>query len=443
MTDIIALLQCVDKTLNKTTLRQLAIIVTAILSMTGRVTMLGISRWVGAGGSYRTVQRFFNTSIVWRKLNWLLIGQWLIEEDETVLIAGDETVVTKAGKATYGLDRFFSSLFGKPVPGLAFFALSLISVKRHRSAVVLMEQLTKEQATTRKAVTKSAGKDKPKSKRKRGRPKGSQNKNQRDVNLPVHLQQIQKLLTELLALVGVQAKLAYCVLDGAFGNNNALQMVRRCGLHLISKLRCDAALYLPYDSPQKKRGPRRKYGQRLDYNNLPDRCCVDTKIEGKIRTDIYQMQVWHKKFPDLLNVVVIVKVNLTTHQQAHVILFSSDLSLIWSTLVDYYRLRFQIEFNFRDAKQYWGLEDFMNVNQLPVYNAANLAMFMVNLSQALVQQMQPRIPEFSVNDLKAHFRGRRYVEETLKFLPLPPDPFLIEELFAKVGILGGIHPPAT
>src|SRR5262245_40128432 len=100
MTDIIALLQGVDKTLNKTTLRQLTLIVTAILSMTGRVTMLGISRWAGSGGSYRTVQRFFNSSIVWRKLNWLLIRQWLIEEDETVLIAGDETVVTKAGKAT-------------------------------------------------------------------------------------------------------------------------------------------------------------------------------------------------------------------------------------------------------------------------------------------------------------------------------------------------------
>ena len=38
--------------------------------------------------------------------------------------AGDESVVTKAGKTTHGLDRFFSSLFGKPVPGLAFLAFS-------------------------------------------------------------------------------------------------------------------------------------------------------------------------------------------------------------------------------------------------------------------------------------------------------------------------------
>ena len=37
------------------------IVVLALLSMTGRVTMLNISRWTGQGGSYRTVQRFFNT----------------------------------------------------------------------------------------------------------------------------------------------------------------------------------------------------------------------------------------------------------------------------------------------------------------------------------------------------------------------------------------------
>ena len=55
------------------------------------------------------------------------------------------------------------------------------------------------------------------------------------------------------------------------------------------------------------------------------------------------------------------------------------LSLGYENLIDYYRLRFQIEFNFRDAKQYWGLEDFMSVNERPVYNSANLAMFMFHV----------------------------------------------------------------
>ena len=439
--DIIALLQSVDKSLEPTTLRQLRVIVTAMLSMTGRVTMLGLSRWAGKGGSYRTIQRFYNQTIGWSKLNWLLLQQRLLRKDETLLIAGDETVVTKAGQATYGLDRFFSSLFGKPVPGLAFFAISLISVKRRISSVVVMDQLTKEQSTHPRSRTKPIKPSKTQGKRKRGRPKGSKNKNRREVELPAYLQHIQKLLSDLLRLVGPECKVAYCVLDGAFGHNNALQMVRRCGLHLISKLRSDAALYRPYDGPQKHRGARRKYGQRLDYDQLPSDALVDSCLKDQTRTDIYHLHLWHKRFPDLLNVVIIVKVNLMTHKRAHLILFSSDLSLSWANLVDYYRLRFQIEFNFRDAKQYWGLEDFMNVNQRPVHNAANLAMFMVNVSQALIQPARLHFPQFSVLDLKALFRGRRYVEETLKFLPHPPEPFLIQQLFANIGFLGAIHPP--
>ena len=59
------------------------------------------------------------------------------------------------------------------------------------------------------------------------------------------------------------------------------------------------------------------------------------------------------------------------------VLFSNDLTLASETVIDYYSLRFQIEFNFRDAKQYWGLEDFMNVQETQVNNAANFSLFMV------------------------------------------------------------------
>jgi hypothetical protein len=95
--------------------------------------MLGISRWTDKGGSYRSIQRFFNSPIAWARVNWCFIRHHLLEGEEAILIAGDETVVTKAGKKSYGLDRFFSSLYGKPVPGLSFFSLSLISVKRRQS----------------------------------------------------------------------------------------------------------------------------------------------------------------------------------------------------------------------------------------------------------------------------------------------------------------------
>ena len=89
-----------------------------------------------------------------------------------------------------------------------------------------------------------------------------------------------------------------------------------------------------------------------------------------------------------------VKTNLETEAQAHVILFSTDLELAYDKIIKFYSLRFQIEFNFRDAKQYWGLEDFMNVKETAVTNAANLSFFMVNLSYALLQPFRSDNPDY-------------------------------------------------
>jgi putative transposase len=438
MTHIIALFQCVEQTLNTTTLRQLTLIVTAMLSMTGRITMLGLSRWSEKGGSYRTIQRFYNTKIDWSWLNWQMVKQHIWDGQSELLLAGDETIITKAGKQTHGLDRFFSSIAGRVVPSLSFFAISVINPSQRLSSVLKMSQLNREQSTSSKSRSKPKKQPTKQKNGKRGRPKGSRNKNRRDVTLPPHLQHIETLLQEVLALLGKNISVAYCLLDGAFGNNNAVQMVRRCGLHIVSKLRRNSALYLPFTGEQKKRGRHRKYGDRLDFARLPVDFCVSDETSDGIQTRIYHMCCWHKRFADQLNVVVIVKMNLHTKQQAHVVLFSTDLNLAWDKLVEYYKLRFQIEFNFRDAKQFWGLEDFMNVKELPVYNAANLAMFMGNIAQAL-RCSSPDLPQ-TVLDLKARYRGLWYARQLLNYLPEAPDPLFIAEFFAKAAQMGMIHP---
>lgn len=437
--DIIIVLQCLGQCLDKTTLRQLNCIVAAMLAMTGRVTMLGISRWTETGGSYRTIQRFYNSSIAWATVNWILLRHHLLDPLDTILIGGDESIVTKSGQQTYGLDRFFSSLYGKPVPGLSFFCLSLISVNRRTSYPVMMEQGLKE--TPAEPAKKVSGGKSQKPAQPRGRPTGSRNKNRQELEgeMKPYLRHIQTMLHKLWALIGLKLKPIYLVLDGAFGHRHALVMVRQCSLHLVSKLRHDAALYFPYDGPQKKRGARKKYGQKLNYAHLPAHYLKETTVTDGIQTDIFQMTMWHKLFPDRLNVVIIRKTNLKTLAHARVVLFSSDLELAYDKLIDYYHLRFQIEFNFRDAKQFWGLEDFMNVKQTPVYNAANLAMFMVNLSHVLLGHFRPTCPTFSVIDLKAYFRGRKYVLEILKLLPQRPEPIIIDQIFANIAQIGRIN----
>ena len=433
MPDIMVLFACLSHYIEPTPLRQLGRVIEAMLSMSGRVTMRGLSRWSGKGGSYRTIQRFFTTSVHWCQLNFILIRQQLLDADDVLLMSGDHVVVTKAGKATYGLDRFFASLYGKAVPGLCFLSLSLLSVKRRTSYPVVTEQVEKAgEATAQAQPTQKAS-------RPRGRPKGSKNRNRREVTLSPSLRFIQEHIKRLLQQIGEAFKVVYFIFDGELGHHDALQMVRQVGLHLVSKLRYNSALYWPYTGPYAGRGPRRKYGKKLDYRNIPSAYLQATSIEEGIETNIYQMSLWHKKFAEMLNIVVIVKRHLQTHKTAHVVLFSSDLMLGYAPLIDYYRLRFQLEFNFRDAKQYWGLEDFMSVNEKPVYNSANLAMFMVNVSQALIRPMRAQWPAFSVNDLKAWFRGRKYVVETLKLLPEMPDSLFIDQVVSQMAELGRIN----
>src|SRR6476659_8860985 len=98
MLDIIPLLLCLLPEITMTTIRQFSRIALALLAMTGRVTMLGISRWTGTGGSYRTVQRLFASVLPWATLFWLFFRTHLFQTDDVYLLAGDETVVTKAGK---------------------------------------------------------------------------------------------------------------------------------------------------------------------------------------------------------------------------------------------------------------------------------------------------------------------------------------------------------
>jgi putative transposase len=444
--DIVALLQCLQPYVPATTLRQCSRIVRALLVMTGRITMLGMSRWAGPGGSYRTIQRFFATVLPWGLLFWVFFRHHLYCPGDVYLVAGDDVIVTKAGKHTHGLDRFFASLYGKPVPGLAFFTLSLVSVQARRAFPLRVEPVIRSDAEKAASKAKAAAKKvkAPSAKRRPGRPKGSKNKPKADGTLTPELGRIAGWLDALLHLIAGLIPLTYLVLDGHFGNHNALQMARQSHLHLISKLRYDAALYFPYTGPYAGHGPHRKYGDKVDDDDLPMQYLKETTVEGHMQTCIYQMQLLHKEFTQPLNVVIIVKMNLRTQARAHVVLFSSDLALAYASLVDYYGLRFQIEFNFRDAKQYWGLEDFMNVTPTGVTNAANLSLFMVNVAYRLRADVQLYDPDYSVLDLKADWRGYKYVEETIKMLPEKPEPVLFAKILHQVAGLGRIHasPPS-
>jgi len=436
MTEIVALLQSIAPVISTTTLRQLSQVVYGMLISNGRITMLELSRWTETGGSYRTIQRLYHTPILWLQIQWILFTRQFHQTDREYIAAGDEVVFGKAGKETYGLGRFFSSLQNRVIPGLSFFVFSLIDVQERQSYPIQAVQIIKEPKQPKKKE-----KEKPSQTKKRpvGRPKGSKNKKKELPILNPELLRIQPILQAFLAVLKGVLRVRYLVMDGHFGNYPSAWMVLQTGLQLVSKFRSDAALFEPFTGKYCGHGPHPTYGDKVDVRSMKKKYLKADETEAGIRTQIYQATLLNREFVAPLNVVVILKTNLSSQKQAHVILFSTDLELSYQKLYDYYTLRFQIEFNFRDAKQYWGLDDFMNIKKEAVTNAANLSFFMVNFSSVLLRQYRKNNPEFSVLDLKSHYRGYRYVSETIKLLPRKPDGILLTEIFQHIARLGMVH----
>lgn len=430
MSEIIALLVCLEAQLSASTMRQLRQIVQAFLCIPNRATMRGLARWSEKGGSYRSLQRFYQIPINWLILQWILLETWLLRSEGLYLLAGDEVVVSKAGIKTHGVGRFYSSIAQRVIPSLSFLAISVIAVEARQSYPLQIEQLMPS-APKEKA-------SKPSLKRPRGRPKGSKNHAKVAAPLTPTLTLLQKSLAGLKTQIATLA-VKHIILDGKFGNAPSIGLVREAGLHIVSKLRHDAALYFAFTGAKPSRGPTPRYGAKLNLAQLPQTMRLTEQIEGDCRVEIYQMPVYQKEYPELLNVLVIRKTQLKTGKVAQVLLFSTDRRLTAAQIIDYYSLRFQIEFNFRDAKQYWGLEDFMNVSPQAVTNAVNLAFFMVKISQVLLKPYRQRDPQFSVLDLKSQFRAQRYLSETIKLLPFSPEPHLISRIWQRLTRFGAIR----
>jgi len=437
MTEILALLQNIAPVVSATILQQMSHVIYGLLISNGRITMLEISRWTEVGGSYRTIQRWYHSKLLWLQIQWIFFTNQLWKAGHEYIAAGDEVVFGKAGKETYGIGRFFSSLQNRVIPGLSFFTFSVIDVKERQSYPMQAVQMVKE-----KEDKKKKAKQKPSKAEKRpvGRPKGSKNKKDEKPTLSPELLRIQPALQAFLAILKGVLAIKYLVMDGHFGNYPSAWMVLQAGLHFVSKLRCDAALYEPFTGKYRGRGPHPKYGDKVDVHKVKKKYLKSDKVEAGLRTQIYQATLLNKEFAAPINVVIVLKTNLSTQAQAHIILFCTDLKLSYERIYDFYTLRFQIEFNFRDAKQYWGLDDFMNVKEVAVTNAANLSFFMVNFSSILLHRFREINPEFSILDLKSHYRGCRYVTETIKLLPQKPDAILLADIFEQIARLGMVHP---
>ena len=186
---------------------------------------------------------------------WILFTSQLWKAGHEYIAAGDEVVFGKAGKETFGLGRFFSSLQQRVIPGLSFFAFSVMDVDERHSYPIQVVQMVKPARAKAQKEKKKSVKGK---KRRVGRPKGSKNKKAEKPTLSAELLWIQPVLQAFLAIVRGVLSISYLVMEGHFGNYPSAWMVLQSGLQFVSKLRHAAALYEPFSGKYRGRGPHPK-----------------------------------------------------------------------------------------------------------------------------------------------------------------------------------------
>ncbi len=231
-----------------------------------------------------------------------LSGDWIL--------AGDATTVTKSGKLTHGIGHFFSGILSKVVKGIEFLVFSVVNVRERQAYPVCVQQTVRseaEKAAIKERKKKKAQQTKATKKKKskpRGRPKGSLNKDKNELKLSSELVRINGLLEKLLKLIRKFVAINYLALDGHFGHNQAVLMARANELHLISKLRCDAALCEKYAGEYGGTGRRNKYGRKLNYDQLPQKYWKKSEREGEQIINYYEGIFLHKEFGSELKVVI-------------------------------------------------------------------------------------------------------------------------------------------
>jgi putative transposase len=425
MLNLIELTKILRDTLTVVELRQFSVLIPAFFCSSHATTTRSLARY--ADCSERTIFRFLKGEYNWAEIRCRLFSACSFDSMSEYILAIDETVEGKSRRKTFGLARFYSSIAQQTISSVCFFGASLVNVKTETAYFLGAEQVVYNEVdkarTYAAKAKKAAGKDRAKKgeTKSKGRKLGTKNK-PKEENLTASFRTLKVLITKVLLPLRKwckQINIHYVVANSAYGTKDYADLASEMGLYLLSKFKCNVALYLPYTGEQKGGKPR-VYGEKLDVQNIPITFLREDTTTYTHRFQYYQLVAYAQNTfrAQHLNIVIIRVTNLKNNKISTQIWFCTDLKLNYMTLLHYYHLRFQIEFDFRDAKQYFGFADFKNYKQQNLTNFVNLSFTMcliAKIYQAYYRKILNK-PKLSTLDLKTIFKARFTAKNLLKLV---------------------------
>ncbi len=316
-----------------------------------------------------------------------------IPSNREQVAAIDCSFVKKSGKTTWGIDSFYNGSAGKSEKGLEISVISVVDIDACQGYTLSVQQTAFTQRMPSKQVkTKSEALV---SKRVQG-----------------YLEHLKKTRPYFSNAV------KYLVADSFYSKKTVVDGVVALELQLVSKLRIDANLRYCYMGIQKPRGAHRKYDGKVYLNDL-------SRMEfiGEVDEDVYLYSqiVWHISLKRQIRIVYLV--NTSNSDKVRVaLLFSTDINISPESLYSYYKARFQIEFIFRDAKQFTGLCDCQSRQESSLdfhFNTSLCALNIAKLDQLPAQSEDDSEPlSFSMATYKRQALNHHLLERFISMLDL-------------------------
>ena len=322
----------------------------------------------------------FNTSLMTREFG----------RGKRKTIAIDASYISKAAC----IRKFWSGCASAMKRGLEILGIGVIDVDKHDCMMLRAEQTPDSEAL------KSKGDD---------------------YNLvDRYLDVLRKHKDRLLAIT------PHVVADAWFSKSNFMDELCAMGFHLISRLRNDAALWYSHDGVRTgKRGRPRVEGEKIDFGNLDLSRCEPLEVE---RGKAFVIKAYAKAMKRNIRIVV-----HYPDSGGHKIYFSTDMDMSGKDIIEFYRTRFQIEFCFREAKQFVGLNHCQARDLRKLDFAFNASMAAVNVAKIMRREFYPKL---SIGLLKSYMSNIYMLKRILTRSGLRPNRTfnakLVNELFGVV-----------
>ena len=334
------------------------------LGLRGRYNFLNMSRY----GEYgeQTYRNQFE-----KKFNFIGFNSELIKShcSKELINAFDPSYIPKSGKKTEHIGMFWSGSSQKALRGLEIGCFAVIDTVNNT-------------AFSLEAVQTPA----PKALKAEGR---------------TLINHYASLVIERKDILESFSK--YLAADGYFAKQEFINPItKQTSLEIISKMRSDANLYYIYNGqPSGKRGRPKALDGKINIIK-PDKRKIRLCYEND-GAKIYEGIVYSKSLKRKVKLAYVEEWENDKPTGGYAVLISTDLNLEGEKIYLYYKSRFQIEFLFRDAKQFTGLTQCQARSENKLHFHFNTSLTTVSIAKAayFLKNRKQSKESFSMSDVKS------------------------------------------